>query len=135
MPVPWRRSGPEAERPVDVHPRAAFVCAPADLDGRIECAGIHVASLNADDGASVEIRQRIRAHPALSIDSDALDTLPAQSQQPQRFQQRDMYFVADDDAERRRLEEPGALDVPAGAAEQRVTCGGQPVEVGQSSRR
>ena len=49
-----RRRGPEAERAVDVHPRAGVARPPQISRRRIERAGVHVAGLDADDGAGVE---------------------------------------------------------------------------------
>ena len=77
----------------------------------------------------IQIGQRIHPHPALSIDRHPLDASPAESEQRERLQQRDVHFVADDDAKRRSTEEAVVFDVPSSAPEQRVTSRGESAEI------
>jgi hypothetical protein len=58
-----------------------------------------------------------------------MHAIATQSEQGERLQQRGMDFVADDHADRRRMEEAVPLDVPSGAREDGVPRSRQPREV------
>ena len=96
-------------------PGIGFAGAGADLFGGIECAGVDVAGLNAEQGAVVEWRKRVGAHASLAVDGNARDAGAAEAEKRERFEQRDVDFVADHDIDGWRAEEAIFFDVPSGA--------------------
>ena len=87
MAIPRRRGGPESERPVNVNPCTGCPRAAANLGRRIECSGVYVARLNADDGPAIEGGQSVRTHSALTVNLDPVNALTPEPQQTQGFQQ------------------------------------------------
>ena len=102
----------------------------ADGGGGIECAGVHVAGLETEDGAGVEVGECVGAHAALAVDGHADHALAAKAEHAEGLDERRVGFVADDDGELGRAEEAVVFDVPAGALEELVAGGGQAGEVG-----
>ena len=111
------RRGPEAERAVDVDPRAVRV---GDGDDRLEVverSGVHLAGLCADDRRPVHVRQdtfeKLGAHSALVVDRHDELLGATDSEQPQRAGERHVALLPDHDAERRRAGEPVLAEVVA----------------------
>ena len=127
MPVDLRsqfgnRRRPEAERAVDVHPRAARVRASSTIAPSGSLAPVLTLPACAQTivGPSRPCErgvERVRAHAALIVDGDELDLLGAEPEIPQRADRGDVHFVAGDHAHARRALQAVRLDVPAGAAQ------------------
>ena len=124
------RRGPEAERAVNVHPCARGVRLRANLRNGVERARVHVARLHAHDGRTGNRRQFFQAQAALSVDRHLHDPAASEAEHAERFCDRWMHFLADDDGDRRRAEEALRLDVPACALEHRVPRRGKCTEIG-----
>ncbi len=124
---------PQAERAIDVQPRAVRRGEIGDGVDRIERARVHVAGLRADNRrAALRLQrrgQRIRLHPALIVGCDAHQLARAESDQPQRADRGRVHFVADHHAHARCALQAIRLDVPAGAAQQLVARGRERGEV------
>jgi hypothetical protein len=116
-----RGGGPEAERAVDVAPRARLATRGHDLLERVERPGVDVARLGADDrgpAAGGQRRgERVSAHPPLAVDVDPHGRVAPEAEQPQRVEHGRVRLGARDHAHRRRADQPARLDVPAGARE------------------
>lgn len=83
--------------------------------------GVHVARLQAQDRGSGDGWNGIGPHAALGIHGHAHDAIAAEAEQAERFQQRRMHFVADDDSDGRRAEESLRFHRPAGLPEHVMT--------------
>src|SRR5207247_3622490 len=123
------RSRPQAERAVDVQPGLVSGRDVGNRVDRIERSGVHVARLRADNRwtsanlAAVERGgERVRPYPSLIVGRSADDLTRADPEHPQRADYRHVHFVADDDAQQGRALQTVRLDIPAGAAQQLVTC-------------
>jgi hypothetical protein len=108
-----------------VHPGAGRARPVDDRARRVEGARVHVAGLEADDAAVVEVRERVGAHASLAVRGDALDALAAEAEQLERLQHAHVHLVAHDHTQRRRAEEAVRIDVPSLACEQGVARGGE----------
>ena len=64
-----------------------------DLERGIECPGIHLPGLQADDGGTGEVGKHISTHTALLVHRNAHHTGAAKARQSQRLEQRDMGFL------------------------------------------
>src|SRR2546423_13650701 len=53
----WGNASPKAERSVNMNPGALLFCAAAEFGGGIEGAGIHIAGLDAQNGALAQVGQ------------------------------------------------------------------------------
>ena len=106
-----------------------------DLIRGVEGTGVHVSRLQTDDRGAVDSWHLIRPYSSLAVDRHALDTLTAQPEQTERLQKADMNFLAYNDPDRRRPEEPLRFDVPAHRFQQRVARRGQASEVGHGRAR
>ncbi len=130
------RRRPDPERPVDVDPRAALVGDRDQLVERVECAGVDVAGLGADDDRSIDRGERlaegIRSHPALVVRGDPADpiALATESEHLERGVDRDVRPFVGDDRDRRGALQSLPLDVPADASQDAVACRGERREVG-----
>ena len=102
----------------------------ADGGGGIECAGVDVAGLKAEDSAAGEVREGVGAHAAVGVDGHADHALAAEAEHAQGLDEGGVRLIADDDGELGRAEEAVVLDVPAGALEKGVAGGGEGAEVG-----
>ena len=100
---------------------------------RIRRAGVDVAGLHADQRGPVALlehgRQRVRIHPPLRVRPHPLHPRLAQPEEAQRSQDGDVHLFADHHVDLRGPEQPPLRHVPAGAGQQRVTCGSEPGEV------
>jgi hypothetical protein len=105
----------------------------ADLPQRVDGAGVDVAGLRADDRrpvpAAERLPQRSRPHAALLVGGDRNDRGRAQAEEPQRPVDGVVAPLASEHPQRRRADQPGRLDVVAGAAEHLVPGGGEGGEV------
>ena len=104
MRPPGSRRRPQAERAVDMHPRAGVVGDITNFGGGIASARVDVSCLNADDRGADDRRQSVRHHSSLPVGRNANHTITSESQERQRTQQRRVDFIADDDRDRRRAE-------------------------------
>jgi hypothetical protein len=111
-------------------PGARLLGARANLDGRIERAGVHIAGLNTNDGARVERGYRVGTHAALPVGRHPHHSRTAEPQQRERLQHGYVDFIAHHDGDLRRAEQAALLDVPTGAIEQRVPRRCQAREIG-----
>ena len=130
MPPGGRGQRPEAEGAVDVDPGTGGLQPRTDLVGRVEGTGVHVACLDTDDGGAFDPGQLPRDHPPLTVHGDPVDPVATQAEHAECLQHAHMDLVADDDADRRRPEEPLRFDVPALRLKERVTRRGETGEVG-----
>ena len=130
------RPGPEAERPVDVHPGVSVRARQTgDLAERIERAGVHVAGLRADDrgrarGVPECVAQGVGKHATLAVGLHFDHAGIAQAEQPERAVDGDVRFVAGDDGDARRADEPLRADVPSGARQHRLPGRGKTSGIG-----
>jgi len=76
----------------------------ADPVGWIECAGVHVARLQADQRVVVQRWQRVGAHPALAVHRHAHHALASQADQRECLEDAHVHFFAHHDGDRRRAE-------------------------------
>src|SRR5438045_6362747 len=102
-------------------PGALLFSATAELRSGIECAGIYVPCLDAQDGAIAKLGQSVRAHASLAIDVDHRETLLAEAREAQGFQKRRVNFGTDHDLNRWSAEHALLGYIPAGCSEQRIT--------------
>ena len=103
--------------------------------GGIDGAGVDVAGLATHDGrpSGVGCKHTLeidRQHRAVGVDGNPLDRLRAESQEPCRAGNRDMYLFADDETDGRRAGQPVGLDIPACCCEHVMTSGGERGGVG-----
>jgi hypothetical protein len=117
-----------------VEPGASLGCECGDLTKRIERPGVHVSRLGADDrrpGARLEgPAELVGPHPPLFVHGDPRHPLAPESQHPERNENRGVRLVADDDVDRRRVEQPARLHVIAHRVQDPMTGGRQTGEVG-----
>ncbi len=132
---PWAGGCPQPERPVDVKPDVGMLADDRDdTFDRVERAGVHLAELGADDrrlGSPLQgVSQGVRVHAALVVARDPLGAAAPQSQVAEGVGDRDVNVGPDDDADGRRIDQPGLLDVPSRVPQDGVASGGQGGEVG-----
>src|SRR6266536_6295961 len=70
-----RHCRPQTKCAIHVYPRPSCMSTWDDLMGRVECASIDVARLQADDGGAVDDRKPVGAHPSLAVYRDLDDAL------------------------------------------------------------
>jgi len=116
--VQSRRCGrPEPEGAVNMEPGAALGCRSGGLAKRIEGPGVHVSRLGTNDrrsGAHLKgPPELVGPHRSLSVHGDPRHALAPESQHPERDEDRGVRLVADDDVDRRCVEQPARLHVVA----------------------
>src|SRR3990172_6654662 len=92
----------------------------ANLADGVEPAGVDVARMEADDGRTVDWRQLVGDDSPLSVGRDTDHPFASQPEHAQRFENAHVHFIADDDRDWWRAEQPLRLDVPALRFEQGV---------------
>ncbi len=124
-----RRRGPQPERAVDVEPRAGLRRRVGDRVEVVARAGVHLAELGAHDrrpAAGGELgAQRVDEQPPLAVGGNLADAARAEPDEPERAAERPVPLRAGEHADRRRTDEPVALDVVADRAEDVVARGGE----------
>ncbi len=129
-----RGGGPEAEGAVNVQPGTALLSQCGDFGERIDCAGVDVAGLSADDAGSLMraqvVGQRVGAHAALVVGRDFVHAIGAETEQAQGHGDGVMRFFVDCDLDGRSAEETVGFDVPACVGEDAMTGSGEAGEVG-----
>src|ERR1051325_11719104 len=103
MTVAGRRGCPKSESAVHMYPCIGAAGTRADFGGRIECAGIDIAGLNADQRHGIERRKRVRTNSSLIVHRNTAQALAAESCQAKRFENGHMNLFTDDYVDRRRL--------------------------------
>ena len=93
------RTDPQAERTIDVHPGAGFLCNRADFGGRIERTGIHIAGLNTDQRRRRQRRQLVGTHATVVVRRYGQHAPASKTQQIEALQDTDVHFFADDDVD------------------------------------
>jgi hypothetical protein len=115
---------PQAEGPVDMEPAAVRPDEVGDLDDRVEGARVDVARLRADERGPVDARQDLRqcigAHAPLVVGRHTGHAVAPEAEHLERDVDRDVGLLAHHDRHIRCAEQAVALDIPAGALEQRV---------------
>ena len=100
---------------------------------RIERAGVHVAGLRADDRRCIRgadrRRERLRTHPSLFVRSHAHQLTRTDAEHSQGANHRHVHFVADDNAQLRRILQSVGFDVPARPPEKLMSSRGERREV------
>ena len=113
------RTRPETESTVDVQPRTVRSNRIGDLVEGIECSGVHLARLRADDRRPVSFRQRrtqsLGVQPSLPVGGHDLGQ--AEAEQAERTVDRDVALRADEHANARCSGETVPPDIPAHALE------------------
>jgi hypothetical protein len=125
-----RGGGPEAESSIDVNPRTGGVGDATDFANGVDGAGVHVPSLRADDRRTGEGGDFFGDHATLDVDGDFDDTAAAEAEDAEGFRNGRVNLATDDDGDGRRSEEAIGLDVPTGARQHGVACGGECGEIG-----
>lgn len=88
--------GPEAEGAIDMDPGIGLF-GEGDEFGRIESAGVDVTGLETDEGGLGERGKGVGTHAALGIGGDADDTVAAETEHGEGFEDGDVGLLADED--------------------------------------
>ena len=80
------------------------MCCGANLMRRIECAGVHIAGLDADDRPFIQARKRAGNDATLVVNRYADHPLAPKSHHGERLQHARVHFLSDHNPQRRRTE-------------------------------
>ena len=127
--------GPQAERPVDMHPRTALARPFDDLGERIERAGVDFAGLSADDDRPLNVGKFRGNHAALIVGRNAYHSITAKTDERQRLQQRRVGLLASDNGQLWGAEQPAGRHVPPGRSELLVAACSKAGRVGDGCTR
>ena len=90
------RRCPQPKSAIDMHPGIRCFRYRDDLERGVECPGIHIPGLQADDGGTGEVRKHVSTHAALLVHWDAHHPVTTKACQPQGLEQRGMGLLAND---------------------------------------
>ena len=118
-----------------MHPGSSLFRSITNFLSRIKRTRIHISGLNTNYAGPASVGYFVRDHSSLAIDRDSQNPLPAQTEQPQCFQQAYMNLVPDYHRDGGRAKQAVCFNVPTYSFENRMTSGRQAGEVGHSRSR
>ena len=77
---------PQTEGPVHVYPGARRPGCVANLGNRVECSGVDIARLGANDGRALDVRQFGADHAALAVGGYTQNPVPTQPEHAERLE-------------------------------------------------